>query len=108
MLLDLRQRMRLLIVLDTIENLRRGGRAAAFISVADRMTKALNIKIIIDMIEGHLRLMGATRSFKGALKRVFDTFEHAGSLEHLVVVHTRNAGLAEEVADHLAQRTGFP
>ena len=108
MLEGLRARMRLLIVLDTLENLRHGGRADAFIAVADRMTRALNIKVLIDVVDGQLRLSGAARSFKGALRRVLDAVGRLDSLEHLAVVHTRNQPLAEWVAKQLAQRIGFP
>lgn len=108
MLEELRDRTRLLIVLDTLENLRHGGRAAAFISVVDRMTRVLDIKVITNVVEGQLRLLSAARSFKGALKRVFGAVERMGSLEHLGVVHTRNQSLAEQVAEQLAQRIGFP
>jgi DegV family protein with EDD domain len=108
MLEGLRDRMRLLIVLDTLENLRHGGRAAAFISVADRMTRVFDIKVIIDVVEGQLRLLSAARSFKRALKRVFAVVEQMGSLEHVGVVHTRNQSMAERVAEELARRIGFP
>lgn len=108
MLEELRDRMRLLIVLNTLENLRHGGRAAAFISVVDRMTRVLDIKVIINVVEGQLRLLSAARSFKSALKHVFGTVEQMGPLEHLGVVHTRNQSLAEWVAEQLAQRIGFP
>lgn len=108
MLEELRERMRLLIVLDTLENLRHGGRADAFIAVADRMTRALNIKVLINVIEGQLRLLGAARSFKGALRRVLEAVERLDALEHLAVVHTRDQPLAEWVAQQLAQRIGFP
>ena len=105
---DMRARMRLMIVLDTLENLRRGGRADGFIAIADRMTRALNIKAIINVVEGQLRLMGAARSFRGGLRRVLNLVERLGSVEHLAVVHTRRQETAEEVADRLAERTGFP
>ena len=105
---SLRARMRLLIVLDTLENLRRGGRAAAFIAVADRMARALNIKVVINVEEGHLRLSGAARSFKSALARVLTTVERMGPLDHLAVVHTRNQRAAEQVLEQLVERTGFP
>jgi len=104
----LRARMRLLIVLDTLESLRRGGRAAAFIAVADRMARALNIKVIINMEEGQLRLSGAARSFKSALARVMGLVEQMGPLDHLAVLHTRNLHTAQQVAEQLAQRVGFP
>jgi len=105
---DIRARMCLTIVLDTLENLRRGGRADGFIAVADRMARALNIKITINVVEGQLRLMGAARSFRSALKRVTNQVEQLGPLEHLAVVHTRAQEIAEEMADRLAERIGFP
>ena len=105
---DLRARMRLTILLDTLENLRRGGRADGFIAVADRMARALNIKVIINVAEGQLRLLGAARSFKGGLRRMLNLVERLGPLEHLAVVHTRIQDTAEEMADRLAGRTGFP
>lgn len=104
---SLRARMRLLIVLDTLENLRRGGRADGFIAVADRMARALNIKVIVNVVEGQLRLLGAARTFTSALKRVLDQVEEIGALEHLAVVHTRRQETAERVAGQLAQCTGF-
>jgi DegV family protein with EDD domain len=107
MLENLRERMPLLVVLDTLENLRRGGRADAFIAVADRMARALNIKIITNVVEGQLRLLGAARSFKSALRRVLDQVEAIGALEHVAVVHTRNQEMAERIAKQLAERTGF-
>jgi DegV family protein with EDD domain len=105
---DLRGRMRLAILLDTLENLRLGGRADGFIGIAERMTRTLDIKTIINVVDGQLRLLGAARSFKGGLRRLRDMIESLGPLEHLAVVHTRGQALADELADRLAERTGFP
>jgi DegV family protein with EDD domain len=102
---DLRARTRLLIILDTLEYLQQGGRAAAFIAVASRMTRALNIKVIINVVDGQLRLMGAARSFDSALRRVFKSVEGMGPLDHLAVVHTRRLQDAVAFADRLAKRT---
>lgn len=104
---ELRERMRLFIVLDTLESLRRGGRADGFIAIAERMTRMLNIKAVITMTDGQLRLQGAARSLLGALRRVMGAVEELGPLEALAVVHARNAEMAEKVADELAQRLGF-
>jgi DegV family protein with EDD domain len=105
---ELRERMRFTIILDTLENLRRGGRAAAFIGVAERMRRALNLRVIANAVEGQLKLLGAARSLKGALNRVQDLVEQVGPLQDLAVVHTRSQQLAEQAADQLAQRLGFP
>ena len=104
---DIRTRMRLTIVLDTLENLRRGGRADGFIAVVDRMTRALDIKPIINVVRGQLRLMGAARSFQSGLRRVLSVVEQLGPVEQLAVVHTRRQEMAEEVADRLAEHIDF-
>jgi DegV family protein with EDD domain len=105
---DVRARIRLTILLDTMENLRRGGRADGFIPIVDRMTRALNIKAMINLVDGQLRLLGVVRSFKGGLRRMLNLVEELGPLEHLAVVHARSRELAEEMADRLAEMTGFP
>ncbi len=104
---DLRARLRLVIVMDTLENLRRGGRADTFIAVADRMSKALNIKVIVNMVEGQLKLLTAARSYPRALARILEMVEELGPLEFLAVGHTRNLEKARQVAEELAERTGF-
>jgi DegV family protein with EDD domain len=105
---DLRVRIRLTILLDTLENIRRGGRADAFIVVAGRMTRALNIKVIVNFVEGQLRLLGAARSFERGLRRMLNLVEEVGPLEHLAVVHTRKPEAAEKMAGRLAERIHFP
>lgn len=108
LLKDMRARMRVMLVFDTLENLRRGGRADGFIAVADRMTRALNIKPVINIVEGQLRLLGAARSFQRGLRRILSLVERLGPLEHMAVVHTRRLETAQEMASRLAERTGFP
>lgn len=107
LLQDLRSRSQLAILLDTLENLRRGGRADAFISVIDRMTRALNVKPIINLVEGQLRLVSAARSFEGGVRRLLNLAVKLSPPEHLAVVHARRQRRAEEVADALAEQTGF-
>jgi DegV family protein with EDD domain len=108
LLKDMRERTRLAAVLDTLDNLRLGGRADAFIAVADRMTRALGIKLIITAIEGRLRPMGAVRSFRSGLRRLSNLFEQAQPLERLAVIHTRSLDKAQELAQKLALQTGIP
>jgi DegV family protein with EDD domain len=108
LLADLRARVQLLIVLDTMENLRRGGRADGFIQILDRMARAFDIKPIIDLVDGQLQLMSAARSFHKGVRRMQESVEALGPLEYLAVVHTRRQALAEEVAGRLAERIRFP
>ena len=108
MLKELRKSTRLVAVLDTLKNLKLGGRADAFITAAERMTRALNIKLIITAVQGHLRPWGAARSLKGGIRRVLNAVEQVGPLEHLAVVHKRSLDKAHALADRLAKLTGYP
>jgi len=105
---DVRSRIRTIVVLDTLENVRRGGRAASFIAIVDRMTRMLNIKPIVGFVEGRLQLFGVARSFRRALERVTEMVEDVGPLGDLAVAHTQNRKKAEDVADRLAERFDFP
>ena len=71
------------------------------------MTRALNIKPVINVVDGQLRLLGAARSFQGGVRRALNLVGRLGPLEHLAVVHTQREEIAKEVADRLAERTGF-
>jgi DegV family protein with EDD domain len=105
---DVRSRIRTMVVLDTLEYVRRGGRADGFIAIVDRMTRMLNVKPIVSFEEGHLQLFGVSRSFRRALRRVVEMVEELGQLEYLAVAHSRNEDRAEDVADRLAERLDFP
>jgi fatty acid kinase fatty acid binding subunit len=72
------------------------------------MTRALNIKPVINLVEGQLKLMTAARSFQGGLRRTMESVERLAPLEYLAVAHTRRQEMAEQVADWLAERLGFP
>lgn len=104
---DLRSRLHLTVVLDTLESLRRGGRADGFIAAVDRMTQLLNIKAIVNFVEGRVQLLTVARSFQGGLRRVLNLVDQLGPLEHLAVVHARGLDKAEQMVDRLAERTGF-
>jgi DegV family protein with EDD domain len=108
LLASLRERTQVTIVLNTLESLRRGGRADTFIAVADRMARALDVKPIINVVDGQLRLLTAARSYNGAIARALKLVEQIGSLEQVGVVHTRSDEVAQRVADQLGRRIGFP
>lgn len=100
---NLRSRMQIRLVLDTLEYARRGGRLARLMPVIDRMCRALSIKPIIGMIEGELKLIGAARSLKGALQRIESEAANWGTIEQIAVAHTRLPDIVEEVARRLSE-----
>ena len=103
MLRDFRRRVRFFVVLDTLENLRRGGRADAFIGVLDRMTRMLNIKIILNVVDGEIHLLGAARSFQGGIRRVVRAVDDMAPLQQLGIMHTRNLERAEALAERFSR-----
>jgi DegV family protein with EDD domain len=102
------QRSHLYLVLDTIEYIRRGGRADSLMPVLGRVTKMLRIKPVLTLDEGRLSLHGLSRSYERALAQMQQQIEALGSLESLAVVHVRCRGLAERVARALSEALGFP
>lgn len=105
---EMRLRTRGIMVLDTLENMRRGGRADRFITLVDRVARFLQVKPIVGFVDGRLQLLGIARSFARALQRTSDMIAELGPLEHLAVSHVRSIKKAEELADRLSQRFDFP
>ena len=105
---EMRVRIRGIMVLDTLENMRRGGRADAFITLVDRVARLLQVKPIVGFVDGRLQLLGISRSFSRGLQRAADMIEELGPLEHLAVSHVRSVRTAEELADRLSRRLDFP
>ncbi len=108
LLQDVRSRVHALVVLDTLENVRRGGRADAFIAVVQRMSRWLSVKPIVSLVEGEVQLLGVARSLRSGLQRIGTIVEEVGPLDHLGVMHSRNAELAKDLADQLAAPLAFP
>gem|GEM_PF-264426 len=108
MLEGLRSRVHALVVLDTLEYVRRGGRAQALVGVINRMSRLLNVKAIVNFVEGRVQLLGVARSFRRGVERVLDTVESLAPVEHLAVMHTQNVEAAEGLADRLAESLDFP
>jgi DegV family protein with EDD domain len=105
---QVRARTHLLILLDSIEHLQRGGRASALIPALKRVTRILHSKPILSTVDGVLRLYGLARSYERGLEKMRSDIGELRPLERLAVMHTRCAGKAREMADALAQQLGYP
>ncbi len=105
---SIRTRTHLYIALDTIEYLRRGGRADQIIPVLERVVRVLNIKPILEIVDGQLKLLGAARSREKGLERIQQEIVNRAPAEMLIVVHTRQAQAASVFARALAERIHFP
>jgi len=104
---SVRERTRILIQLDTLEYLRRGGRASKLMPVIDRLVRTLNLKLLLNLVDGELKLLGVARSYRRGIERIKAEIAGLGSLERLAVMHTRRPSVAEKLADELAQLTNL-
>jgi len=104
----IRARTHLLIGLDTIEYLRRGGRADQIIPVLERVVRVLNIKPILQVVDGQLKLLGAARSREKSMQRIQQGIAGYGHAEMLIVAHTQRGDEAPDFGRALAERLDFP
>jgi DegV family protein with EDD domain len=105
---QVRERSHLLILLNTIEHVRRGGRADALMPVLNRVSKMLKIKPILDLTDGYLGLHSLARSYERGLRQIVRDISRLKPVEHLAVVHTRCAETAQDVARTLSGSLDFP
>lgn len=105
---QVRARTHLLILLDSIEYLQKGGRASALIPLLRRVTKMLNIKPVLSTVDGVLKLHGLARSYERGLAKMRSDIELLKPLERLAVMHTRCAENACQMADALARQLDYP
>lgn len=102
---SLRARTHLIAELLTVENLRRGGRAARIMPAIERLARSLKIKPIINIVDGEIKLLGVSRSYQKGLRRVVQEVTRLGPLEALAVMHTRYHSAAERIADEFSTLT---
>lgn len=96
------------ILLDTIEYIRRGGRADRLIPMLEKVLRVFNIKPIITFIDGELKIVSAARSYEKGLARLLDLLAAKAPYQKLAVFHTRQPEVALAFADRVADRVGCP
>ncbi len=92
MLEEMRPRVHVYAILDTLEYLRRSGRVGW---ARARAAEILNIKPIIEVVEGKVRDVGRTRTRHRALERLVELVRALGPLERLALIHTYAPDLEE-------------
>jgi DegV family protein with EDD domain len=100
---SLRERVRVLIHLESLEQVRQGGRAARLMPLVDRLTRAMSLKTALTLVDGELRLLGVARSTGKSLIRMAQQVLALGPLEQLIVMHVRAPEFAERLVDMLAR-----
>ncbi len=103
----IRARTCVFIQLDTIEFLRRGGRASQTMPALEKLVRFLSIKPLLSMPDGQLKPFGATRSLEKGMARIMEEIGKRMPAEQLIVLHTRLPEEADKFAQRLADQFGF-
>jgi DegV family protein with EDD domain len=100
--LEMRPRVRFYVLLDTLEYLHRGGRVG---SVARLMGTALQIKPVINLVDGHIEPYARPRTRKKATARVLQAMrDEVGTLPvHVAVLHADVPDEAQELHDRVSR-----
>lgn len=101
---EMRPRIALFAVVDTLEYLERGGRVAKVLPLIKRVAHTLNIKPLLTMREGEVRLLGAVNSLTRGVLRIEREVLALGALERLSVIHIRSRERAVALAQSLAEK----
>jgi len=105
---NVRSRIRLFIALNTVEYLKKGGRAARFISVVEKVVRFFNIKPLLTMRDGELKLLGTANSFTRAMLRIQREVAALGPLETIGVLHIRSEEVARKLYRDLVAAHHMP
>ncbi len=105
---SIKRRTRVFIQIETLENLRRGGRAAKLMPLIDRFMKVLDLKPLLHIEEGELKLLAMARSTSKGIKRIAEEVAAIGALEFIAVMHVRCQNAAEQLAEEIVRLARIP
>jgi DegV family protein with EDD domain len=100
---EARGRLRILVLLETLEFMQRGGRIGRAAALAGTL---LSVKPILSIRDGEVAPVERVRTMKGALRRLVELVSAVGPLERLGVVDGDAAANTAEVEGQL--KTHFP
>ena len=96
---SIKQRVRVVALLDTVEYMRRSGR----VSWAKAMVGGLlNLKPMIELRFGLVERAGQTRTREQGIKHLIENLQSWGSLERLAVLHTNSEEAARNLLESLS------
>lgn len=101
---DFRRNQNIFILLDTLENIVKGGRLSKF---QGALTKVLDIKVLLEGIEGKVEIKDKIRGKKRFLKKALDTIgERKSDFSDTVfgITHINNLADAEYLKDQIMER----
>ena len=96
---DLRERIRIIAVIDTLEYLHKGGRIGGLRSFFGSI---LSVKPIVTLKNGEVQPLEQVRTRQKALQRVAELVKGMGTIERLAIMHADDENGARELANMLA------
>ncbi len=88
-----RRRVNVFAALDTLEYVRRSGRAPAAVAMVGTL---LSVKPLIELADAQVKVIGLARTTKQANQRMLGYLRQCGKLERLAILHTSAEGRARE------------
>jgi DegV family protein with EDD domain len=94
-----RQRIKLVAMLDTLEYIRRSGRVSW---AKARIGALLNLKPFVEVVDGNVNSLGEVRTRKRGKARLFDLMQNPQPLRRFGMLHTNAEEDARRLLDRLA------
>jgi DegV family protein with EDD domain len=104
---NLRGRVSVLFVLDTLEWVRRGGRMDRLMPLIDKIARTLRVKPVVELREGEMHLLGVARSHATALARLEEEVRARLPVETVAIAYTRGRETAVDLAERLSALLGY-
>jgi DegV family protein with EDD domain len=95
-------KIEVLVVLETFENLKKGGRADQIKGMLASMFSAISIHPILSVKDGKLNLFSRARSASKARNKIGQMIGDMGEMIKMGVIHTNAPALAEEVKNSVS------
>jgi len=102
---DVRRRIRLIAMLDTLEYVRRSGRVSW---ARARLGNFFQVRPFIELRDGNVLSLGETRTRSKGIQRLKETLLKLGNLERLAILHSNAEDDARRFLDDLGLSLPFP
>lgn len=100
-----RRRVKVYALLDTLEYLRRGGRASTLTAT---LSEIFQIKLMVELRESQVIQVAKVRTHRKGLNHLSEAVEALGPLERLAILHAHAPADAEVLAARLAPHSAQP
>ncbi len=102
---NIRQRLKVVAMLDTLEQLKRSGRVHWLRS---SLGSLLRIKLFLEVADGDIQRLGETRTRSKGIQQLSKMIESLGALEKLAIVHTNAEDDAARLAEIFSPQVSSP